>query len=145
MATILIIDDDAAVRSLMRSLLESLGHFVIEASTGIDGERAFHAVLPDVIFTDIFMPDQDGLQTIKNIRKADKSTPIIAMSSGGPERTDDYLHYAKILGATHIVSKSATTEKIVKVITSATRQAMPSISAPFIRTAQQNIRAATID
>ena len=144
MATILIIDDDAAIRAYARSLFESLGHSVIEAATGIEGERAFHSVLPDVMFTDIFMPNQDGLQTIKNIRKTNKSTPIIAISSGGPERTDDYLRYAEILGATHIVSKSATTVELLKVLSLATLGAFPMASFPLMNDTTITIRAAAI-
>ena len=87
---------------------------------------------PDIIFTDIFMPDQDGLQTIKNIRKTNKVTPIVAMSSGGPERTSDYLRYAKILGATHIVPKSASIDKIFEVIGLLEHKNFPKSTHPFV-------------
>ncbi len=68
MAKILIIDDDRFWRLALKTMLDSQGHEVIEATTGLEGESALAASNIDLVFTDIFMPDQDGLQTIINIR-----------------------------------------------------------------------------
>ena len=63
------------------------------------------------------MPEQDGLQTIINIRKSDKHVPIIAMSSGGSIQELDYLKHSIKLGATHAVPKPLTHDVVRELIT----------------------------
>ena len=98
-ANILVIDDDRVPRMVLKALLESHGHIVIEAGTGIDGERALASNSIDMIFTDIFMPKQDGIQTIVNIRKVMPNIPIVAMSTNGHDTQVGYLKHARLLGA----------------------------------------------
>lgn len=123
---VMIIDDDDVTRGLLCSLLGGAGIFVIEAANGIEGERLFNQHRPDIIFTDIFMPDQDGIQTIINIRRICKTVPIVAMSAGGPERTSDYLNYASRLGASHVIGKSFSIREILDVIKRLTKDRMLS-------------------
>ncbi len=108
MANILIIDDCTTTRMLMRAYFILLGHDVGEATTGIEGERKFSENGADLIFIDIFMPDQDGLQTIRNIRKTNIKVPIVAMSSGGKDNITDFLTYTIEFGATIAVEKPLT-------------------------------------
>ena len=105
MANILIIDSDPYLRIAMRIMLEKDGHQVVDAANGIDGERAFFSMKIDIVFTDIFMPNQDGLQTIINIRKSNSIVKIVAMSSGGHSRELEYLMYSEIIGATYFIIK----------------------------------------
>jgi CheY-like chemotaxis protein len=79
---ILIIDDDAAIRFLLRSVLEMEGYGVVEAANGYEGLQCYQAELPDVVITDMQMPVMDGLQMIMELRRACPTAKIIAMSGG---------------------------------------------------------------
>jgi len=116
MATILVIDDDRFSRVALRRLLEMDGHNVLEAETGLEGERLLASSRADIVFTDIFMPDQDGLQTIINIRKVDKAVPIVAVSSGGMTKELDYLKYSRRLGASYAMPKPFTDSAIREIV-----------------------------
>ena len=96
--------------------LEQSGHNVTEAATGCEGERRFVAAPADIVLTDILMPEQDGLQTIINIRKFNNVVPIIAMSAGCGEH--NYLHHSMLLGATLAVQKPVSIESIDRLLMS---------------------------
>ena len=68
MASVLIVDDDADIRGLLREVLERASHTVIEAGDGREGLRLFHAEQPDLVILDISMPGFDGWQTLERIR-----------------------------------------------------------------------------
>ncbi len=120
MAKILIIDDDRFWRLALKTMLDSQGHEVIEATTGLEGESALAASNIDLVFTDIFMPDQDGLQTIINIRRINEEIPIVAMSAGGNAREYDYLNHATILGASHTFVKPIQPADLARVLETVT-------------------------
>jgi CheY-like chemotaxis protein len=79
-ARILVVDDDAAVRLLLCTLLERRGHSVVEAENGDEGLRYYRAAPADLVITDIQMPVMDGLQMIKELRGAFPTVKIIAIS-----------------------------------------------------------------
>jgi len=79
-ARILVVDDDKAVRLLLRTLLERRGHSVVEAANGAEGLQYYRAAPADLVITDIQMPVMDGLQMIKELRGAFPTAKIIAMS-----------------------------------------------------------------
>ncbi len=112
MATILVIDDDNFMRKAMRLMIEEHGHSVIEADTGIKGEHALEFSKVDIIFTDIFMPEQDGIQTIINIKKIMPDIPIVAITSAHSESMTCHLKQAKLLGASIAYCKPITAENI---------------------------------
>ena len=89
LAKVLIIDDEEAVRALARRMLESGNHTIIEAADGVAGLKAFDEEKPDVIVTDIIMPNADGLEVIREILRRDPEARIIAISGGGrlPDQT----------------------------------------------------------
>jgi len=100
MARILVIDDDHAVRLTIQVILECEGHEVVLAADGEHGMRAVTSTSPQLIFTDIIMPNKDGLETIMQIRAHDATTPIIAMSGGGRVGNADFLKMAVKLAPT---------------------------------------------
>ena len=65
MASVLVIDDDPVTRTVVRAILESAGHTVSEADNGHTGLVMFYANSPDLVITDIFMPQKDGIETIR--------------------------------------------------------------------------------
>ncbi len=80
MARILVVDDDTAVRLLLRTVLERRGHSVVEAENGAEGLQYYRAAPTDLVITDIQMPVMDGLQMIKELRSAFPTAKIIAIS-----------------------------------------------------------------
>jgi DNA-binding NtrC family response regulator len=99
MSRILVIDDDEQFRSMLRQVLGREGHEVVEASNGKEGMALFRAEPTALIITDILMPEQEGLQTIRELRHEFPEAKIIAISGGGPGGTMNFLKAAKLLGA----------------------------------------------
>jgi CheY-like chemotaxis protein len=79
-ARILVVDDDKAVRLLLRAVLERRGYFVVEAENGDEGLRYYRAAPADPVIADIQMPVMDGLQMIKELRGDFPTAKIIAIS-----------------------------------------------------------------
>jgi CheY-like chemotaxis protein len=79
-ARILVVDDDQAVRLLLRAVLERRGHAVVEAKNGDEGLQYYRAAPADLVITDIQMPVMDGLQMIKELRGDFPTAKIIAIS-----------------------------------------------------------------
>ena len=79
-ARILVVDDDQAIRLLLRAMLERRGHAVIEAKNGDEGLQYYRAAPADLVITDIQMPVLDGLQMIKELRGDFPTAQIIAIS-----------------------------------------------------------------
>src|SRR5260370_40209335 len=79
---ILVVDDSAVARIALRGMLETVGFTVVEAGNGIEGLQAFRCNGADVVLCDLFMPDCDGLQMIREVRRADPAVKIIAISGG---------------------------------------------------------------
>jgi two-component system, chemotaxis family, chemotaxis protein CheY len=101
MALILVIDDKATMRELVRRMLERAGHAVVDAEDGEAGMAAFGRHRPDIVITDLIMPKKEGIETIRQVRHLQPSAKVIAMS-GGDEVN---LHSAKKLGADEILAK----------------------------------------
>jgi CheY-like chemotaxis protein len=80
LAKILIVDDDSAVQTTIRILLERAGHNVVVASDGRKGLAIFEAGDFDLLFLDIFMPGMDGLETMRLIHQKQPLIPIIVIS-----------------------------------------------------------------
>ena len=104
-ATILLIDDDAAVLDSLRLLLEAHGFRVLTASDGREGLAAFEQHAPAVVITDILMPEQDGIGAIREMRGIRPGAKIVAMSGGGRVDKADYLSVAEKLGADVAIEK----------------------------------------
>jgi len=105
MSRILVIDDEAGIREVIQVVLMREGHTVLAAKDGEVGLAAFVAGKPDLVITDIIMPEKEGLETILAIRKLDPLVPIIAISGGGRTGNADYLPLAAKFGATATLTK----------------------------------------
>jgi DNA-binding NtrC family response regulator len=106
MKFILVIDDDHQLAQLMGQMLEFEGYRTVIASNGKEGVRLFHREPSDLVITDIYMPDQEGLETIRELRRVRPDVKIIAMS-GGSRTVKDYptLSIAEKLGAACTLEK----------------------------------------
>lgn len=116
MKRILVIDDEPAIRRLIRGAMESVGYTVREAENGCEGLNQCEAWTPDVVITDIFMPEQDGLQTMRTLRKTFPRARIIAISGGGDMGDLDVLRTARAMGATTILQKPFDMSTLRKVV-----------------------------
>lgn len=102
---ILVIDDDYLVRSSLARLLRGKGYEVVTAADGERGMTEFRNAAPDLVITDIIMPEQEGIQTIRQMRRERPDAKIIAIS-GGPQFGDlDVLEIALKLGADKVIHK----------------------------------------
>ena len=106
MADILLIEDDSQVRELMQMMLEKLGHTVRSAEDGDQGVALFEEAPAPFVVTDLLMPQKEGLETIRDLRRLDGSVKILAISGGGVSLSaDGCLELARKLGADAILSK----------------------------------------
>ena len=105
MSAILIIEDDDQVRGVLQRMLEGAGYEVMTAANGRDAMRLQQKTPARVVVTDIVMPEQEGLQTITELRRDHPDTKIIAISGGGGIGSDQYLRLAGRLGAQEVFPK----------------------------------------
>ncbi len=115
-ARILIIDDDDELRSMLRQMLEQAGHEVTEAVNGAQGIQLYQQDRPDLIITDIIMPEKEGVETIIALRRADPDLPIIAISGGGRLDATDFLTMARKLGARRTLSKPFRRDQLFEAV-----------------------------
>ena len=104
MAHILVIEDDELVRGMLKAMLESDGHVVTLAVNGDDGIQKFQQEPFDLVMCDVFMPQKEGLETIREIRQLSASVRIISMTGGGGG-DPDFLRMARAFGATQTITK----------------------------------------
>jgi DNA-binding response OmpR family regulator len=81
---VLVVDDDADIRSLVRELLERQGYDVSDAANGREGLRAFYTRAPDVVVLDVSMPEMDGYETLERIRDL-SDVPVIMLTARAAE------------------------------------------------------------
>jgi CheY-like chemotaxis protein len=105
MVRILLIDDDASVREALAFAADKLGHQLIATEHGKDALRLYRETPFDVVVTDLLMPDQDGLETIRALRKAFPGVRIVAISGGGRVDPALYLQMAEQIGADFTLAK----------------------------------------
>ena len=99
MAKILVIDDDKFIVKLIQGALTKAGHEVECAYDGEAGEQAFDATPFDAVICDMLMPQQEGLETIRHMRRSRPATAVVAISGGLGGSDLDILTMARDLGA----------------------------------------------
>lgn len=98
MNRILIIDDDAPMRSMLKETFILNSYAVDTAANGHEAELLYTKNDYDVIITDIIMPDKDGIEVILDLLKKNKGERVIAISGGGRVNATDYLVTAEKFG-----------------------------------------------
>src|SRR5713101_6862693 len=116
MTRILLIDDDALARDMLRQMLERAGYDVVDAASGREGLQQYQASAIDLIITDILMPDQDGLETIQELRRLAPEAKIIAISGGGQTGLLDLLPVAEKLGAQCTLRKPLRRQELLEAV-----------------------------
>ena len=136
MAKILVIDDEPALRNILRLTLERAGHEVLEAPDGEVGTRILSTEKLDLLITDIVMPNKDGIGTIREARTADPDLKIIAISGGGHNSGElDYIELAQKLGADRAYRKPFKPNEIAAAVDELLKPAEDSPLTPAGRKA----------
>lgn len=118
MARILAIDDEPAIRTVLQTMLTREGHSVRCAKDGRAGLAAFAEDKPDMVITDIIMPEKEGMEIIQTIRKLDPLIPIIAISGGGRAANVDFLPLAAKFGASATLAKPFGATALLSIVRS---------------------------
>jgi CheY-like chemotaxis protein len=113
MAQILVIDDEPQLRRLIARILKGRGHTVHEANNGEEGIGLFHRVHPDLVITDIVMPDMEGIELTRKLHEEAPTIPILAISGSGHSV---YLQAAIGLGATAALAKPFRAAELLAVV-----------------------------
>ena len=123
MARILVVDDDEMVRGTIKAILERAGHDVVLAVDGEDALRQFQQAGCDLVVCDIFMPNKEGISTLRDLRRLDVTMPIITMTGGspgagrsGPSAHADYLSMSTMLGATGTLNKPFRANELIALV-----------------------------
>jgi DNA-binding NtrC family response regulator len=116
MARVLLIDDEEYVRMTLTQALEDDGHDVLVAINGQDGLNRYKAEMPDLVVTDVLMPEKEGIETILELRKIDPNAKIIVISGGGRINNLDFLEVARKFGATAALKKPFPIDEFSRVV-----------------------------
>ena len=114
---ILIVEDEANIRELLRLYLEREGYTVLEAENGVEGIKKWKSDKPDMLLLDVMMPVMDGMeatQRIRDLKREDAaSIPIIAMTA---QTTADIRETCRKAGMDDYIAKPIREEELAKVI-----------------------------
>ncbi|MDY0275638.1 MAG: response regulator [Desulfomicrobium sp.] len=117
MQNILVIDDDKLMCLALAKILTSAGYNVSQAYDGEEGLHIYRSQHFDLVITDLIMPDKEGIQIIRELRKDNNKVRIIAMSAGGRGGATDYLKWARLMGAKQCLSKPIKREELLNAVT----------------------------
>jgi CheY-like chemotaxis protein len=114
---VLVVDDDSGLRDTIRGLLESLGFLVSTAANAREAIDEIGAQRPDVVLTDIYMPEGDGYELIAALRSFGEDIPIVAMSGGALQyNVEDHLGMARRLGAEATLAKPFRAAALIELV-----------------------------
>ncbi len=116
MARILIIDDDDQVRAMLMQAMRRQNFEAAEARNGMEGLKLNRERPADLIITDIIMPEKEGIETIRELKKEFPDVKIIAMSGGGRIGPDSYLKMARGLGASQTLKKPVDLKVLIAAV-----------------------------
>lgn len=119
MAKVLVIDDELFMLDFVRKILELAQHRVLVARTADSGLDAYRTHKPDLVITDLLMPDKDGLEAIRELLKENPATRIIAISGGGHSGYTRGLEAAKAFGAHETIRKPFSPDALLAAVTRA--------------------------
>lgn len=114
MASILIVDDEAPVRALLRRILEEDGHQVRDAANGEICLALYREAPADLVITDILMPERDGMEVTLALTQEFLDARVIAMT--GAAEGQALLNVAKLFGARQVIQKPFTVEQIRRLV-----------------------------
>ena len=123
MYSVLLIEDDESLRELLRTTLISAGYAVLEAVNGRQGIRVFRKPPADLVITDLYMPERDGLEVIEALRRTHPQVKVLAIS--GASGTMGYFPLAQSLGAVAVLQKPFAPSSFLNVVAQLLRRDGP--------------------
>ena len=111
----MVVDDESSLTEFLHLVLTETGYEVATARNGREGLRVFESIKPDIVITDMVMPDMEGIEFIRILRKKAKSLPVIVMS--GNAIGTRFLSTACIFGARAALRKPFNIRELLEVIT----------------------------
>lgn len=118
MARILVIDDEKIIRTVVERYISKMGHDVELAEDGVIGIEKYRKNPPDMVITDIIMPNKDGIETIAELKNEFPDSKIIAMTGGGKVGPRNYLKLARRFGADETFIKGGDWEPLCQIVES---------------------------
>ena len=116
MSRILLVDDDESFRKMLHETLQRAGYQVQDAANGKVALKLYRQEPADLIITDIFMPEKEGLETIMEVRRINPNVKIIAISGEGRGGPIGYLQIAKQLGAKRALVKPFSSKEVLETV-----------------------------
>lgn len=129
MMKILVIDDDEQICDIAEKILCREGYKVTIARDGFEGLRCFEQVQPDLVITDVFMPNKDGLEVITELLEHTPDFRIIAIS-GMRMHQLEALDIALLFGATSVLEKPFTRKQLLRAVKMALFRKSHEVSDP---------------
>lgn len=116
MIRVLVVDDDEAFRQTVCDLLLDGDFEILSAGSGAQSFAVLRNQSVDIVLTDIVMPDEDGLEIVRKIKKMNPAPKIVAMSGGGRIAAMDYLEIARLMGASATIKKPFKQQELVDLL-----------------------------
>ncbi len=113
---VLVIEDVRVERTILKHWLEELGCEVIEAANGNEGYDAYYDHRPDLVITDIVMPEKEGIQMMISLQTDFPGVKIFAVSGAGVEDPGEYLSLAKEVGALRTFAKPVEKRELLDAV-----------------------------
>lgn len=127
--TILVVDDEEPIRKLILIVLQRFGYRVLLAANGKQAKAYIGQEEIDLIITDLYMPQMDGLELVMHLRKQSRAIPVIAISGALSGRSENMLHTVRMLGAAVTLPKPFKVQELIAAVNqfvSAPTQASPA-------------------
>jgi len=118
MARILVVEDESDLLDVLRDVLTKVGHEVFCASGARGALALYSAHHPEVVITDIFLPDESGLNLIFELTRA-SDVKVIAISGGGSDAGIDFLECAEKFGAWRVLNKPLRRDQLLSAVAEA--------------------------
>src|SRR4249919_4202145 len=125
---VVIVDDEAAIRRLLRAALERAGYSVVEASTAREAQNAMDIDRPEAMLLDLGLPDREGLELIPLIAKSGAALLVISAREATGEKIA-----ALDLGADDYVTKPFDTDEVLARLRRALRQRISADGSPVVK------------
>jgi DNA-binding NtrC family response regulator len=120
MKKILLVDDESAIRSMVRAVLVQNNRSFAEAANGTEAQALLESESFDLVISDVIMPDCDGIELVMAIRRKLPDIPVVVMSGGGRVNASHYLDLAGKLGAMSVFEKPFNTadlrSKVIEIL-----------------------------
>jgi len=115
-ASILLVEDNEPIRVMAVRILEEAGYRVRQAANAREGASMIDVEDPDIVITDIFMPEGDGFEMMRELRRRDRQIPVIVMSGGGQGTDLNFLGLADRLGAAVVLAKPFRRQQLLDAV-----------------------------